>query len=185
MKQRRYVLLDRDGTINVEKHYLNDPDELELIPGAGQGLYRLMQLGFGLVVITNQSGIGRGYLSMDQLTRIHERLRQLLLNENVVLDGIYVCPHDPTRERCLCRKPMPGLVNQAANDLEFDPSSSFMIGDKLIDLQLGHAVGATSILVRTGYGKDNEQQGREIADFIADDLQQAARFIETCLRPEP
>ena len=182
MEQRRFVLLDRDGTINVEKHYLNDPDELELLPGAGEGLRYMMKLGLGLVIITNQSAIGRGYFTMERLEEIHDRLRKLLADEGVVLEGIYICPHDPTREICVCRKPMPGMVEQAVRDFGFDPASAFMIGDKVLDIQLGQAVGATSILVRTGYGRDSERQGGGVADFIADDLREAARFIETRLQ---
>ncbi len=102
-------LLDRDGTIIAERSYLSDPDQVELLPGTVEGLRRLQRMGCGLVVITNQSGIGRGYFTETQLARIHERMKALLAREQVRLDGIYICPHRP-EEHCSCRKPEPGLV---------------------------------------------------------------------------
>ncbi|MGB9105690.1 MAG: HAD-IIIA family hydrolase, partial [Terriglobales bacterium] len=126
---RRYVLLDRDGTLNVEKNYLSDPAGVELMPGVGQALAALQKIGLGLVVITNQSGVGRGYLDVAQLDRIHARLRELLSAEGVVLDGIYYCPHTP-QEGCACRKPSTGLIENAAADLGFDPQRCFVVGDK-------------------------------------------------------
>ena len=109
---KRFVLIDRDGTINVEKHYLSDPDQLELYPGIGPALKRLQDAGFGLAVLTNQSGIARGYFDLDRLTQIHDRLRALLAAEGVTVDGIYICPHGPDDD-CACRKPLPGMVEQA------------------------------------------------------------------------
>lgn len=174
---RRFVLIDRDGTLNVEKDYLSDPAKLELTTGAGAALARLQQNGYGLVVLTNQSGIARGYFSLAQLDAIHARLRSLLANSGIQLDGIYLCPHGPD-EDCPCRKPRSGMVDQAVKDLGFDPRQAFMIGDKLADLQLGRAVGATTILVRTGYGRKTEESlPNGLADHTADDLAAAADWI--------
>ena len=177
MGSKRYVLLDRDGTINVERHYLSAPEQIELLPNAAQGLAEMAQLGLGLIVVTNQSGWSRGYFDAAALDRIHERLRQLLHDAaGVSLDGIYCCPHLPESD-CRCRKPLPGLIEMAANDLGFDPSRAFMIGDKPCDIDLGRAVQATTLLVRTGYGAKFADQYGLAADFIVDDLGHAAQVI--------
>ena len=119
MIPRRFVLLDRDGTLIVEKNYLSDPDQVELIPGAAAGLRRLAGCGLGLVVLTNQSGIGRGFFDEAKLAEIHQRLTGLLRTERVELDGIYFCPHHPD-QACGCRKPQPELALRAAAELGFD-----------------------------------------------------------------
>jgi D-glycero-D-manno-heptose 1,7-bisphosphate phosphatase len=181
MTKKRFVLIDRDGTINVEKDYLSDPAGLELIPGAADGLRSLQALGLGLVVVTNQSGIGRGYFTLDALGAIHGRLRDLLAEEGVTLDGLYFCPHGPDDD-CDCRKPLPGMVLQAAKDLNFNPKSAFVIGDKTADIDLGRAVGAKTVLVRTGYGKQHEGKCRP--DHIADDLLAAAQWITAQIEDE-
>lgn len=171
---KRFVLIDRDGTINVEKHYLSDPDQLELYPGVGPALKRLQDAGFGLAVITNQSGVARGYFDLARLEQIHDRLRTLLAAEGVAVDGIYICPHGPDDD-CTCRKPLPGMVEQAVAEHGFDPAQAFMIGDKEVDVELGHAVGAVSFLVRTGHGAKHVAGTK--ADYVADDLAAAAEII--------
>src|SRR5207245_3946349 len=115
MTARRFVALDRDGTITVERNYLSDPDQVELLPGAADGLRKLRQLGLGLIVVTNQSAIGRGFFDATQLERIHERLTALLAAEEVALDGIFACPHLP-EQNCRCRKPNTGLLDDAARE---------------------------------------------------------------------
>jgi len=176
MHARRFVLLDRDGTINVEKHYLADPALLELYPGVGAALRELQGKGFGLAVVTNQAGIARGKITPAQLDSVHARLGALLAAERVTLDGIYWCPHGPN-EGCDCRKPQPGMIRQAARELDFEPKQAYVIGDKGLDIDLGKAVGATTILVRTGYGAETERDKLADPDFIADDLPSAARWI--------
>lgn len=146
LKSRRYVLLDRDGTINVDRHYLRRAEDLELLPGAAAGLRALQDMGLGLIVVTNQSGIGRGYFSEDDLAAIHARLHALLAAEGVHLEGIYICPHLPA-DNCPCRKPRRGLVDQAIADLHFDPRESFVLGDQPCDMELSAAIGATGIQV--------------------------------------
>ncbi|KAF0118684.1 MAG: histidinol phosphatase and related phosphatase [Rhodospirillaceae bacterium] len=174
---RRYVLLDRDGTINVEAHYLSRPEQVVLLPGAVEGLRRLQSLGLGLIVLSNQSGIARGYFDMAQLEAVNARLNLLLAQEGVRLDGLYVCPHGP-EEACACRKPRPGLVERAVRDHGFDPEAAYMVGDKLADIALGQAVQAVTILVRTGYGAAVEREGKIMPDFVADSLADAAILIE-------
>ncbi len=180
MGKQRFVLLDRDGTINVEKAYLSSADALELLPNAAAGLRAMLGLGLGLVVLTNQSGIGRGYFSAETVAEIHRALSALLAQEGVALDGIYVCPHAPT-DGCPCRKPAPGLAEQAARDLGFRPEESFVIGDKAADVELARRLGATAILVRTGYGREVESSGEAGPDYTADDLLDAARVIDGIL----
>lgn len=178
MASRRFVLIDRDGTINVEKHYLSDPDQLELYPGAAAAIRHLNALGLGVAVVTNQSGIARGYFDLARLEEIHGRLYTLLGEEGACIDGLYVCPHGPGDD-CDCRKPLPGMVEQAVADHHFDPACSFMIGDKEVDVALGHAVGAVSFLVRTGHGAEYADSSK--ADYVVDDLTAAVRIIETLL----
>jgi D,D-heptose 1,7-bisphosphate phosphatase len=173
--RRPYAVLDRDGTINVERHYLSDPDQLELLPGAVEGMRKLRAHGFGLVVISNQAGIGRGYITGHQLEAIHERLRNLLGAQDLALDGIYFCPHLP-EEGCTCRKPEIGLVRQAAADLGFDPSLCFVVGDKRCDIDMGARLRATTLLVRTGYGNQALVEG-VTPDHIVDNLSDAADVI--------
>lgn len=176
MAARRYVLLDRDGTVNIDRHYIADPELVELFPGVGAALRELSGNGFGLAVVTNQSGIARGKITPDQLEQVHARLGAVLAAEGVTLDGIYVCPHGPN-DGCDCRKPLPGLIVRAARELGFDPAESFVIGDKGIDIDLGRNVGATTILVRTGYGAETERDRLAEPDQTVDDLPAAARWI--------
>jgi D-glycero-D-manno-heptose 1,7-bisphosphate phosphatase len=171
---RRFVVLDRDGTIIEEREFLSDPEQIRLIPGVGAALRELREMGFGLVVITNQSGVGRGFFSQVQLEGIHKRLRQLLEREGVHLDGLYICPHKP-EDDCSCRKPKLGLLRKAAEELGFDLTNSIVIGDKASDIEMGHAAGALTLLVRTGYGSQVENEAA--ADFVVDDLAAATASI--------
>jgi D-glycero-D-manno-heptose 1,7-bisphosphate phosphatase len=176
------VLLDRDGTINVEKEYLSSAEGLVLLPNAIEGLSAMRALGLGLVVLTNQSGIARGYFGAEVVAAIHRALTSLLSNGGVSLDGIYVCPHGPD-DACPCRKPAPGLAEQASRELGFHLADSFVIGDKAADIELGRRVGATTILVRTGYGRQVEQEGGARPDYVADDLLDAACVIGRIVSP--
>ena len=172
----RAALLDRDGTIIFERHYLSNPDQVELLPGAADGLLALRALGFQLVVVTNQSGLSRGYFDAASLESIHARLQELLQAEGVTLDGIYVCPHLP-EDDCDCRKPRPGLALRAAAELGFDPTHSIAVGDKPCDIELGQAVGATSFLVLSGYGRETADDGMTQPDFIVSDLREVAHHV--------
>lgn len=183
MSQQRFVVLDRDGTINVERNYLSDPGQIELLPGSVSGLRHLRKLGLGLVVITNQSGIGRGYFDWARLDLIHQRLRALLTVEGIQLDDIYVCPHHPS-DGCTCRKPRTALLERAAQEHGFNPRDTFVIGDKAIDIKLGRQVGATTLLVRTGYGAQVAAQTAATWDYLVDDLASAAAVIERIVNDE-
>ncbi len=173
--RRRYVILDRDGTVTIERNYLSDPSQLELLPGAAAGIAKLRRLGFGLVMLTNQSGVGRGFFTDGQVGRVHDRLRAMLGEADLALDGIYLCPHTP-EDNCECRKPKTAMVQQAARDLGFVPHECFVIGDKACDIDMGGAIGATTLLVRTGYGDEMARAGVQ-ADFVAADVAEAAGII--------
>lgn len=181
--KRRYVIVDRDGTLNVERHYLCDPEGLELLPGVVEGLKCLRDLGLGLVVVTNQSGVGRGYFDLDRLAEIHARLESVLRNEGITLDGIYVCPHT-AEENCPCRKPRAGLVERAADDLQFDLRQSFVIGDQARDILMGKSVGALTILVTTDCGMRTHEDAQARPDFTASNLLEAAQVIARLLSGE-
>ena len=163
----RYALLDRDGTIIVEKHYLKSVDELELLPHAIEGLRALAAQGYGLIVVSNQSGIGRGLVTVEQVEAIHAELKRRLSAGGVEIAAFYYCPHAP-QDGCECRKPKTGMARQAMADFGFDPEKSLVIGDKASDIEFGRAIGARTVLVRTGYGHQHEAAARP--DVIADDL---------------
>jgi D-glycero-D-manno-heptose 1,7-bisphosphate phosphatase len=174
--KQRFVVLDRDGTIIEEVSYLSDPKQIALIPGTSKALRDLSGMGFGLVVITNQSAVGRGYFDEAQLTRIHDRLLEILRGEEITLDGLYFCPHTP-QDQCLCRKPHTGLILKASEDLDFDLSRSIVIGDKASDIEMGCRVGALTMLVRTGYGAQVASEQKVAPDYIVDDLLAAVEVI--------
>ena len=141
----------------------------------------------GMVVATNQSAIARGFLDRDRLDEIHTRLRILLSLEDIELDGIYVCPHHPN-DGCRCRKPMPGLIEQAVLHHGFVPKESFVIGDKSLNIGCGRGVGAFTILVRTGYGAETEHAGEAQPAAVVDDVDDASKLIQSMLavaRREP
>lgn len=182
MRKRRFVLLDRDGTLIRECDYLSRVEDVELLPGAARGLRLLNHVGLGLAVLTNQSGLSRGYFDQAALNTIHGRLTRLLAHEGVSLARIYVCPHSPD-DGCDCRKPQLGLAQRAAAELDFNPARSFVIGDKPCDIELGRRLGATTFLVRTGYGARWEREGVQ-ADYIVDDLLAASHIIRERIQRE-
>ncbi len=183
----RAVFLDRDGTVNVEVGYLSDLNQLQLIPGAGTAIKRLNEKGFKVVLVTNQSGVARGYFSESFVLETHVLLKQMLLQEGANIDGIYYCPHHPkagnshyTKE-CDCRKPGTGMINRAARDLRIDVNKSFVIGDKWSDVELGQRAGARSILVKSGFAPDDAGNARpnnlKEPDFIAHTITEAVEWI--------
>ena len=174
---KRFVLLDRDGTINVEVEYVLDPSDLVLIPGAANAMRELRSLGLGIVVVTNQSPVGRGWLTSEQLDEIHDRLLHLLRAEGVEVEGVYACPHTP-QDECGCRKPRTGMALRAAEEHGFSLAEAFVVGDHASDMQMGRAVGATTILVRSGHGREELERGADAwADHVVADLPAAAAVI--------
>lgn len=179
---RRYVLLDRDGTLIEEKNYLADPAQVVLLPGVVEGLRQLRAMGLGLLVVTNQSGVGRGYFTEAVVDAIHGRMRDLLRASGVDVDAFYHCPHVP-EAACTCRKPLTGMVEKAARELDFRADACFVVGDKPCDVELGRNLGATTFLVRTGYGAQVYASGYREADHVARDLSEVAAIVHRILHP--
>ncbi|MFZ5875327.1 MAG: D-glycero-alpha-D-manno-heptose-1,7-bisphosphate 7-phosphatase [Nitrospirota bacterium] len=178
------VFLDRDGTLNHDEGYMSDPDRLVLLPGAAEAVAALNAAGVKAVVITNQSGVGRGLVSREALARVHERLAALLAQRGARLDGIYSCVHCP-EEGCDCRKPGTALAVQAARDLGVDVSRSAMIGDKSVDLELGRRLGGRTVLVRSGEGRKTETElsSSMRPNHIADTIYEAVQWLGFGARP--
>jgi D-glycero-D-manno-heptose 1,7-bisphosphate phosphatase len=159
---------------------LHKAEQLRLLPGAGLAIRKLNQLGLKVVVATNQSGVARGYLTEEELDRIHQLLREMLAENGAHLDAIYYCPEMPNSGSA-CRKPEIGMMEQAAKDLDIDLERSYMVGDMAIDMEMGRRAGTKTILVLTGYGEKARAKGIQ-ADFVARDLAEAAQWIERDLK---
>ncbi len=175
----RAVFLDRDGVINEEVNYLCHPDEFRLLPRTARAIRNLRQAGFRVVVVTNQSGLARGYFSQQDLAAVHERMLSELARAKTHLDGIYICPHHPD-DSCQCRKPGVLLFQQAAEDLKLLLDRSYFVGDKVTDLLPGKALGGRTVLVLTGHGRREQQlAGRQGfgPDHVAADIYEAAEWI--------
>lgn len=181
------VFLDRDGTINEQMGYINHTCRFKLLPGAADAIKRLNDAGIPVVVVSNQSGLARGYFPEELLTAVHEKMNTLLAENGAHVDAIYYCPHHPEakeerfRVTCDCRKPKPGLVLQASEEMGLDPEQSYLVGDRWSDIKTAANCGATSVLVRTGYGRGDEQyigpQQEIQPDLKADDLLEAVTLI--------
>jgi D,D-heptose 1,7-bisphosphate phosphatase len=186
MSDRIGVFLDRDGTLNVEVDFLRTPDELVLIAGAPQAVRKLNESGLITCVISNQSGVARGFLTEADLVSVHNKLNEELGREGSKLDKIYYCPHHPTAGsapynfNCDCRKPKPGMLLQGAREFNLDLQRSYVVGDSTVDIQAGNEVGATTILVQTGYGKKSLLECKEKnipIGFVAHSIVEAVDFI--------
>ena len=185
--QKAAVFLDRDGTIIEEVGYLDNIAQLKLIPGAARAIGLFNKAGIPVIMITNQSGVARGYFSESLVQNLHQRLLEILAAESAYLDAIYYCPHHPTagkppyRRKCNCRKPNPGMVEQAIEDLHLGKRRFFVVGDKNVDMELAGRTGAEGILVLTGHGREEKKQpagtGKKQPAYIATDLLQAAEWI--------
>lgn len=197
-KQAKVIFLDRDGTMNEEVHYLHKPEDLKLLPGVGQAVRRFNEAGYQVVVVTNQAGVARGYYTEQDVIELHAYLNRMLKEEGAHVDAFYYCPHHPEhgigpyKTECRCRKPGIGMFEQAEQAFKdgINKEESYMIGDKLLDVEAGHRYGVRSVLVGTGYGgkirEDQSAKGLLDADgncldgsydFYAEDLVQAAEWI--------
>jgi len=156
------VFLDRDGTVIRDHSYLAEVERVELLPGAGAALARLRAAGYLLVIVTNQSGVGRGYFSAELVDRQHERLRELLDAQGVKVAGFRYCPHAP-EDACECRKPLPGMLLSAAAEFDIRLGDSFMVGDKLSDIAAGRAAGCRTVAI----GIEAESADRCVPDLTA------------------
>ena len=180
---RRAVFLDRDGTLNVEKEYLHRAEDWEWIPGAIEAIRLLNQAGFVVIVTTNQSGVARGVYSEQAVRELHASVDRWLAAEGAHVDGYYYCPHHPqygSVRDCDCRKPAPGLLLAAAREHDIDLKNSYVVGDKASDVGAALAVGATPILVATGYGKAERAKVDAKVPFVADVLAAVQRIVAQC-----
>jgi D-glycero-D-manno-heptose 1,7-bisphosphate phosphatase len=174
---RPAAFLDRDGTLIDDAYYVYGPEDVALLPGAATAVRALNDAGWLVIVVTNQSGVSRGHFSHDELRRTNNRVAELLAREGARLDGVYYCPHLPW-SGCACRKPAAGMIEQACAHFPIDRAASWVIGDKIVDVQLGRSAGCSSALVLTGFGRWEGRFAR--ADLVAPDLHEAVRAI---LRP--
>jgi D-glycero-D-manno-heptose 1,7-bisphosphate phosphatase len=171
VSRRPAVFLDRDGTLIEDRHYLRDPDLVQLLPGAADAVRRLNAAAIPAVVVTNQSGIARGLLTEADYAATARRLDELLAGEDARLDGHYHCPHLPgVTGPCDCRKPGPLLYERAARDLDLDLAASWWVGDRERDLEAADRFGGRAILVLTGAGLEESRQPRDVPRAIAADL---------------
>jgi D,D-heptose 1,7-bisphosphate phosphatase len=182
MIKQRAVFLDRDGTINEDVGYLSNLNQLSIIPEAFEAVRLMNRQRLQVIVITNQSGVGRGYFDEAVVERIHVHLRAAFLAEDAVIDRFYYCPHHPTEGRgvyllaCSCRKPEPGMLIRAAAERNIDLSHSYMIGDTSNDVVAGKRASCKGILVETGYGRDADTT-KTRPDYTAKNILDATRWI--------
>jgi D-glycero-D-manno-heptose 1,7-bisphosphate phosphatase len=169
-RKRRAVFADRDGTLIEDPGYLADPDGVVLLPGAAHALARLRDHGFVLVVVSNQSGIARGLITEEQAAAVHARFVAELAGRGVQLDAVRYCPHGPN-DGCVCRKPLPGLLLEAAEELGVDPARSFMVGDTPSDIEAGKRAGCMTILLAAGGAGNGD------ADHVAHDWDEVVRVV--------
>lgn len=181
-RMNKAIFLDRDGTLNIDYGYVHEIDNFKFIDGVIDALRELKKLGYMLVLVTNQSGIARGYFSEEQFLQLTEWMDWSLAEQDVDLDGIYYCPHHPEgkgeyKENCDCRKPKSGMLLQAIKELKIDPAQSVMVGDKIEDLKAG--IGAKvkiNVLVRTG--KPVTEEGEKVADYVLDSIVDLPRILK-------
>jgi len=184
---RPAVFLDRDGTICREVGYVNHVDRLELLPGSAEALRRINESGRLAVLVTNQAGAARGYFPRELIESVHQKLKALLAQGGARIDAYYYCPHHPEvgeaelRRECDCRKPGPGMLFRAREELNADLSRSWIVGDSFKDMEAGQAAGVPGVLLRTGYGKGEllyKAPGSSAKPArIADDLPEAVEWI--------
>jgi len=179
------VFLDRDGTLIEEVGYLDRPERVELYPYSADAIRALNRAGLRIVMVTNQSGVARGFFTEAIVHAVHAHIEGLLAGAGAHIDAYYYCPHHPDGKvaeyarACDCRKPARGLVDRAARELGIDPGRSFAVGDRWLDVALARKVGAAGVLVRTGYGLTEEQRPVTglAADAVVDNLAAAASWI--------
>ncbi len=180
---QRAVFLDRDGTINVEKNYLHKIEDFEFISGAPEAISSLKDAGFLVIVVSNQSGIARGYFDEREVEALHSHIQAKLADYGTSIDAFYFCPHHPEhgvgddKFACECRKGAPGMLLQAAREYDIDLGQSFMVGDKIADIEAGHRAGCQSLLVLTGYGQKCAAEQSMASVVKCADLCSAAAWI--------
>ncbi|MDO9530006.1 MAG: D-glycero-beta-D-manno-heptose 1,7-bisphosphate 7-phosphatase [Syntrophales bacterium] len=182
MKKHTAVFLDRDGTINEEVGYLGDLEKLNIYPNSFEAIRLINESGMKAVVISNQSGVARGYFSEDFVNTVHSRINETLQENGARIDRFYFCPHHPTEGKghylksCDCRKPKTGMLIKASEELNIDLFRSYMVGDAAKDIELANRSGVMGILVKTGYGKNVISSDVE-PSYIAEDILDAVNWI--------
>lgn len=176
MNRNKAIFLDRDGTILNELGYLVDPKKMVFYASAYAPLRKLQKAGFRLVVVSNQSAVGRGYMTLAQLGKINRHFKKKLKAEGVRIDGIYFCPHLPDAG-CSCRKPRPGMVRRAAREMILDLKRSYLVGDQLADMKVAQAVRIPGLLVLTGHGRAMRRKAGRLASKVVPHLSSAAQWI--------
>jgi D-glycero-D-manno-heptose 1,7-bisphosphate phosphatase len=178
--RRRAAFLDRDGTIAEEVGYMNHLSRFQLLPGAAAAIRRLNEAGVPVIVVTNQSGVARGFFSEELVHRVHERLVAELAASGARLDAIYYCPH-VAADDCDCRKPRPGMLKRAAREHDLEIAGSWVVSDRFADLEMARTAGAQGILVMTGYGRGEYEWNRgpqaHLQYRVADHLGEAVQLI--------
>jgi D-glycero-D-manno-heptose 1,7-bisphosphate phosphatase len=183
MERRPGLFIDKDGTLIEDVPYNVDPERVQLAPGSTQALQRFHTAGYALVVVSNQSGVALGYFAEARLGAVEQRLRDLLREHGLPLDGFYYCPHASEATvpayavRCDCRKPAPGLLLRAARDLDLDLTRSWMVGDILDDVEAGRQAGCRTVLIDNGHETEWHLTSTRIPDYAASNLQEAAACI--------
>ena len=170
--------IDRDGVIVVETDYLGDPNHVEIIPGAVEAIKAIKTAGYLAIVVSNQSGVARGYYSESDVDLVNQRIAEILAEQGANIDAFYHCPHHPKFSgECSCRKPEPGMLLTAAKDHRIDPAKSYMIGDKISDVNAGQNAGcAASVLIKTGHGIDEVTEDL-VEITVADDFAAAVKLL--------
>jgi D-glycero-D-manno-heptose 1,7-bisphosphate phosphatase len=181
---RPAIFLDRDGTVTEEVGYINHIDRAQMYAWAPEAVRMLKSTGFPVIIVTNQSGVGRGYFTEELVARVHRKIQEELAMEGTKLDAFYYCPHHPNavieayRQNCDCRKPSTGMADEAAERFGIDLKASYMVGDTYRDMQMGFNMGARTVLLMTGYGRGEYEHHREtwarMPDLIAENLLDAA-----------
>lgn len=176
MATKRAVFLDRDGVLIEDTNYVGHVDEVKLIDSSPQALRRLKDAGFLLFVVTNQSGVARGYFTREQVDEIHALLDGYFTKAGVALDRYYICPHHP-EDNCDCRKPKPKFLLDAAREFALDLARCYMVGDRVTDVKCGQNAGTRTVLVLTGGGRDAQAKNEVAPDHIAADVGAAVNWI--------
>jgi D-glycero-D-manno-heptose 1,7-bisphosphate phosphatase len=183
---RPAVFVDRDGTINEQMGYINHPSRFVILPGVPEAIGLLNRSDYLVIVVSNQSGVARGYFPIDLVHEVHDLLNTTLSEKDCAVDGIFFCPHHTLgiipeyRRECDCRKPKTGLVEQARKAFDIDMSNSYVVGDRYLDIELAFRLNLKGILVETGYGRGEIKHilpGKQQPTYIAKDLLHAAKWI--------
>lgn len=174
-EQNKAVFIDRDGCINVDHEYIHEPEKFQLEKNAGEGIKKMQDMGYKIIVQTNQGGIGLGYYTKEDFYKVNREMFKQLGQQGINVDKVYFCPHMPS-EKCICRKPATGMIERGREELDLDLKKCFVIGDKTADIKAGKDAGCIAILVKTGHaGEDGRYDAKP--DYTAQDLLDAADYI--------